>query len=355
MVIAIDAEPANRDKRTGVENTCFNLIKQFIEIDGGNAEHQYVLYTAGELRGDWPILPSNFKHEVLRWPTKYFWSHIRLSLALRKLKPNVTFIPGNIIPPFAPKPFVTVVHDIVSVEHPELHTGKTAAAHKMALRAAVKRAEVIITPTNVTDGAIKKYFPQARTKVVPLGIDHSVFKPGGNDAEIVRKFGLTKNGYILYVGRFEGKKNTPKLIESFNELKPAGLELVLVGSGDIDIAGAKVLGYQPEQTIAALYRNALVFVFPSAYEGFGLPVLEAMACGCPVITSNLPVLREVGAEAAYYTNPANLTSALSRFLSDSGLQTRLREAGPLQAEKFSWRRTAEAVLGEILKTGSISV
>lgn len=355
MVIAIDAEPANRDKRTGVENTCFNLIKQFIEIDGGNADHQYVLYTAKKLRGDWPNLPNNFKHEVLWWPTKYFWTHIRLSFALRKLKPDVTFVPGNIIPTFAPEPFVTIVHDIVSVEHPELHTGKTAAAHKIALSTAVRRAEIIITPTKVTDEAIKKYFPQAKTKVIPLGIDHLVFRPQGNDSEILKRLGLKKSGYILYVGRFENKKNTPKLIKSFNELKPPGLELVLVGSGDVDTSKAKVLGYQPEQTVAALYRNALVFVFPSVYEGFGLPILEAMACGCPVIASNLPVLREVGAEAAYYTNPDNLTSALSRFLSDLELQARLREAGPRQAEKFDWRSTAEAMLSEILKSGSISV
>src|SRR3989338_7270099 len=171
MLIAIDAEPANREMRTGVETAVFNLLKSLMELEAGSAARRYILFTKKALRSDWPVLPSNFQHRRLPWPSEYFWAHFRLGMALRVLKPDLTFILGNIIPFFAPGPVITVIHDIVFVDYPGLHTGRTLFAHTFALKRALQKASLIITPSQATKEAIAGHFPtfEKPITVIPWG------------------------------------------------------------------------------------------------------------------------------------------------------------------------------------------
>ncbi len=355
MLIAIDAEPANRNIRTGVEAAVFNLIKEIIKLDADHPVRRYVLFTKDKLRSDWPPLPANFKHQQLSWPSQYFWAHLRLGLALRNLKPDLTFIPGNVIPFFVSSPVVTVIHDIVFVEHPGLHTGRTLAAHDFALRRALQKAALIITPTQATKNVIYRYFPQVAKplQVIPWGVDREIFRTeiSNRDQEILYKFGLHAHKYFLYIGRLEAKKNIPTLIEVFREFKKSApdIKLVLVGTAPepIDLTGATQLGYQPSWVTSVLYRHALAFLFPSNYEGFGLPVLEAQSAGCPVICSDLAVLREVGGQGALYIDPQNklaLKEAMARVLASSPLRDSLRQDGFANARNYTWQKTAAEVI-----------
>lgn len=358
ITVVIDAEPANRKMRTGVENVVFKLIEKFMEIDGGNPNRHYVLFTKENLRDHWPDLPSNFKHCKLFWPTKYFWAHIRLGLAMRRAKPDVVFIPGNIIPFFTPGSVVTVIHDIVFIEKPEYFTGKTKVAHKLALKRALRKAKLIVTPTNATLKSLKNCFPNttAQTEVVPWGVD-KIFnhEKQETDKEVLQPFDLINKKYFLYIGRLEDKKNTQILIDAFEDVKKENqeTELILVGQGDksINIKSSRLLGYQSNKITSVLYRHAQAFVFPSNYEGFGLPVLEAQASGCPVIASDIPVLQEVGGEAAVYINPKDktqITRAMKNILTNQGLRSRLSVQGLNHASKYNWHASAKKILNLIV-------
>ena len=361
MIIAIDAEPANREKRTGVELVVFNLIKEFIKIEAGKGDRQYYLFTQSRLRADFPKLPTNIHHRKLLWPSKYFWTHIRLGLAIRGLSPDVTFVGGNIIPFFTPPPIVTIIHDLVFLEHPELHTGKTVVAHRFAAKRAVKRAHVVISGTQATLSKIKELFPKVRSRlaVVRWGVDHAIYNSNvrANDREVLSRFGLLDKKYFIFVGRLEAKKNIGSLLEAFRDVKKKrdNIELVLAGekSGEFNFEGISVLGYQKSDVVAALFRHALAFVFPTKYEGFGLPVLEAQSCGCPVIVSDIPVLREVSGGAALFVSPDSKSVAASMFslIDDEIKRQSLMREGLANAAKFNWGKTAREVLDLIVIAG----
>ncbi|OGE84921.1 MAG: hypothetical protein A3J48_00320 [Candidatus Doudnabacteria bacterium RIFCSPHIGHO2_02_FULL_46_11] len=359
-MIAIDAEPANRKIRTGTENTAFNLIKELIKIDGGTVDRRYVLFTREDLWPDFPPLPDNFKHIKLSWFFPFFWSQIRLGLALRKLRPHITFIPSHSIPLLAPAPFVTVVHDIGFIERPDLYKWPWRLFHRFSLNQALARASIIITPTRTVKESILKYRPNVKTpiEVVYWGIDHSLFKPElqAGDEQILEELNLLGKNYFLYIGRLEKKKNTARLVSAFRNLKIKypDIELVLVGhaSEEIDLKGTIFLGYQPTEKTSVLYRYALAFVFPSRYEGFGLVVIEAMSSGCPVIASDIPVLSEISGGASLHvdvTNNNELIEAMDKVIANPSLRENLKAKGLTEAQKYNWGTAAEQILNLVVK------
>jgi len=359
MKIAIDAEPANRSGATGVEKVTLRIIEQFIKIDGGSSERQYFLFTKDSLRTDFPKLPENFHHRKLSWPFKYFWPHLRLPLGLIKLWPDVTFIPGSIVSPFTPHPVVTIVHDIGAIERPDLYRRKNRISQTFAFWAAVKNSKVIITPTKTVAGSIKKVYPKVKAKIVPIywGLDKEIInlEKTAIDSEILNRYNLKKGEYFIYVGRLEAKKNTQRLIEAFRQIKSENnnLQMVLVGPDNpfIDSTGCLMIGYQNANTISALYRNAKALVFPSEYEGFGLPVLEALACSSQAVISDLPVFREIAGDKAIYIDPESVQSIIE------GMKKALSNSENLQKDEirvwvkeFTWEKAGRQILEQIVST-----
>lgn len=223
---------------------------------------------------------------------------------------------------------------------------------------AIKRAEKIIVPSQFVMEELIKQYKIAKNKIVVTyeGVDKNK-KPGDN--AILKKYKITKP-YLLYVGNVYPHKNIEKLIEAIKILNQPLITLVVVCARNvfserlkklITQSGAesfvKMAGYVPDDELAVLFWEAEAFVFPTLSEGFGLPGLEAMALGCPVICSDIPVLREVYQEAALYfdpVNPADIAEKIKLFLSDKTLREKLKNLGSELAGKYSWSRMAKETL-----------
>ncbi len=239
---------------------------------------------------------------------------------------------------------------------------------RVVARRLARRQDHIIAISQNTARDVKKWFglPEDRISVIPNGLEHDRFFPGNRDsarAEVVRQYGLPWP-FFLYVARLEHPaKNHVRLISAFNQFKTAtGSEWQLAFGGS-DWHGAKciraaaqaspfagdikLLGFVDDEDLPVLYRAADVFVYPSLYEGFGMPPIEAMACGCPVISSTRGSLKEVVGEAAAVVDPEDLNSLaeqLTALAGDAGLRQQLRTLGLAQAQRFDWQKTADATL-----------
>jgi alpha-1,3-rhamnosyl/mannosyltransferase len=258
-------------------------------------------------------------------------------------------------------PALATVHDLVPF-HNDLGAPTGSLAERVTLRMAVRRVRKFLCVSEATRSELVKRFPRAagHAEVTPLAADER-FTPQPEDGERER-LGL-EQPYVLALNTIEPRKNMERLIEAY-----AGLPDQLRSRFDLCLAGAagwktgsvmktlaahasvRQLGYVPDEDLPALYRGAALFAFPSLQEGFGLPVLEALACGTAVITSGLSSMPEVAGDAARYVNPrdtGNIQGALLELLSDPGKRDELAARGPAQAARFSWRRTAEQTLAAL--------
>lgn len=256
---------------------------------------------------------------------------------------------------------VLTVHDLQYRAVPELLSAPRRLGTAALMRLATRRAARIIAVSEFTAGELVSGLgvPRERIDVVPNGPG---IRPSGAIAEeeLRRRYELGARPVALTISTALAHKNLRGLLDGFAELPaPRRPALVIVGAGTdagelvqharaIGIASdARLLGYQPAEVVEGLYRVAACAVMPSLYEGFGLPVLEAMARGVPVACSDIPALREVAGEGAVWFDPrrpAAIATAIERLLSDTALARRLRAEGPGRAAQFSWRRTAEGTL-----------
>ena len=271
----------------------------------------------------------------------------------------------NLIAPlFAACPVVVTIHDLSSLLYPGSHT-LSHRIHMSLIPASAKKARKIIVPSLSVKKELEEQLgvPQEKIAVIHEGVGEEfiIISDQVKLAKIKQKYGLPDK-YILYVGTLEPRKNVEKLIEGFNSARKnmEGYKLIIVGKrGWQDqtifnkVTALKLenevvfLGYVPDEDLPALYNLAQAFVYPSLYEGFGLPVLEAMACGTPVITSNLSSLPEVAGEAGILIDPMNIEAiaeALQKVIAQKGLGADLRAKGLDRAKAFSWKVCAEKTL-----------
>lgn len=233
---------------------------------------------------------------------------------------------------------VTTVHDLTFINNPENHLAYYIGAHQRHLNRAKSKVVALIAVSQATKrDLLAQGWETDRVKVI-YEAAAAVFKPAN----------VRRQPIILCVGTLEPRKNIKRVVEAFKLLKLPKHELVIVGKfgwGETarPVERIKLLGYVPDEELAELYCRAAVFVYPSLGEGFGLPVVEALSCGCPVVTSDRSSLPEVGGQAAVYVNPESVTS-IAR-----GIETALSHPGPAaarlnQASQFSWEKTARETL-----------
>lgn len=381
MFIGIEASHANKPQKTGVENYCWHII-QGLKKQIPSSE-RVVLYSNTPLAGELAVLPPNWEVKILRWPFRKLWSQIRLSLELLIHPPDVFFAPGQLIPFFCPAKIVATMHDCAFLAFPQAYNFWGRQYLKWMNKLIIKRADLIITPSEFSKNEILRFYSiaakfrfggnninEGRIEVIPEAYDADVFKVGSGspssaapqegESYVLKRSSVTRP-FIMSVGRLEEKKNTLGIIKAFNILKkePSNnpLKLLLVGQPrvgyekikrEINLSPYKAdiitPGWVSEADVASLLSMAAVFVFPSFYEGFGLPVLEAMACGCPAVLSEGVSLSEVGGDAALYTDPADVSamaSAVSKLLSDHNLRAEKIKAGLARARLFSWEIAAQ--------------
>jgi glycosyltransferase involved in cell wall biosynthesis len=314
-------------------------------------------------------------------------------------KPDILFVPAHGLPYFHPKKTIATIHDVAFKKAGKLYRmselgseskrGKRVVNFFVTLFTlgkynatsldylnwstsfSLKRAKKIITVSKFSKQEILENYKcdPDKIKVIYNGYNGNIYKKIRNKEKIsekLEKYGLS-SPYILYVGRLEKKKNIPALVEAFGvakmENKDFSCKLVLVGAADYGYDEIKCLieeynlnsevftpGWIKESDLPYIYNGATAFVFPSRHEGFGIPVLQALACGVPVAASYITPLREVGGDAALYFDPNDIESmagALQKVVMDKNLREELISRGFDRVKGFSWRKTAEETLKEI--------
>jgi glycosyltransferase involved in cell wall biosynthesis len=305
--------------------------------------------------------PATLSHRA----TRLAWEQSGLPHVAERVGADVIHLPTYTMPVSAALPTVVTIHDVTLFGEPELHDPVRTSYIKSATRTASRRATRLIAPSRATRDELVRILgaDPSHIDVAYHGVDHEVFhRP--SEAEIKHvsdRLGLHGRSYVAYLGALEPRKNVPNLIRGWVRAcagRPDPPALVLAGGGgwddEVDAALATVPlelrvlrpGYLPWPSLPGFFGGALVVALPSRGEGFGLPVLEAMSCGAPVLTTHRGPLPEVGGDAVAYTepDPAGIAGALSALFEDPSRRTELAEAAHVRSQKFSWSASAEAHL-----------
>ncbi|MBA2501339.1 MAG: glycosyltransferase family 4 protein [Pyrinomonadaceae bacterium] len=362
--IGIDAHAVGTGL-AGNETYIANLVEALAALD---TPHRFTLYVTKKaaverFRNRWPhvAVRRTLPHSPLvRIP-------VTLAVELRRHRVDLLHVQFT-APPFAPCPVVTTIHDLAFEHIPETFKRRSFLQLRLTVRRTARRAAHIITPSEFSrQDVIKTYrIAPERISVTPEAAA-AHFAPVEDGRMIERtkqRYGINGD-YILAVGSIQPRKNLPRLIRAYASLRrkrPEGNlpQLVFVGKqawlyaetlralGESEVKNQTLLtGYVPEEDLPALYSGALCFVYPSYFEGFGLPPLEAMACGAAVITGNRTSLPEVVGDAALTVNPFDeeeLAAAIGKLIDDENLRALLQRKGVERAAQFSWRQTAQLTL-----------
>lgn len=353
MIIGIDASKAAEEKRTGVENFVYQLILHLNEIDHTNF---YYLYSNKRLPEE---LLDNTHFSEIYIPFPKFWNKLRLPMALLKYKPDVYLQPSYMIPAFAPKKTIGVIHDLAWVKFPDAYSKTDLLSQKITLKNLVEGAAKLVCVSKSAANDLIEYMPSAKAKVevIYLGAESKTEEITGQKDSLE-----LKSKYFVSIGRLEERKNISNIIEAFKQFKAKGHSHKLVLAGKPGFGYDKIEssikssgyssdiilpGFIPASEFNNLLKNAEALLYPSLYEGFGLTALEAMKAGAPVITSNVSSLPEVVGDAAILVDPVSaqeIAVAMELIVEDQDLRASLVKKGLKQAEKFSWEKTAKEYL-----------
>lgn len=367
MHIGIDASRATAAQRTGTEHYAREVTRGLLAA--GAPRHTFTLYFRDSpppgLLGPAAEAPGVTRRVI---PFPRLWTHARLSLELlaRRPRPGVLFVPAHVLPLIHPLPSVVTVHDLGYHHFPNAHPPGQRAYLERSTRFSARHATHLLADSAATRADLARLYgvPEHKITVVYPGRDESLAPT--DPAPVRARYNLPAE-YVLHVGTLQPRKNLARLIEAVAALRPErpGLALVLAGRpgwlAEPILAAARaqgeavrVLDYVPNEHLPGLYSGARVFAFPSLYEGFGFPVLEAMACGTPVVGANTSSVPELAGEAALLVPPtdtAALTAALRRALADEPLRATLTARGFEQVRRFSWQRCAAETLGVLEEVG----
>jgi glycosyltransferase involved in cell wall biosynthesis len=377
VTIGIDASRATRAYHTGTETYSLELIKALVGL--ASSQRRLRLYTPQPLQHtDWPDSP-HVETRVIPWPR--MWTHMRLAAELRQHPPNVLFVPAHVLPLYCSVPAVVTVHDLGYRHYPAAHRPFDRWYLDWTTRRHTRVARHIIADSLATKQDLIDFYAANpdQIHVVYLGRDEKLARVTNPQlvAQTKAKYHIDGD-YLLYVGTLQPRKNLVRVVEAFHAAisdlagfsrtqsvrNLSGLKLVIAGKRgwlynaifervqSLGLTERVIFpGYMDDQDKPALLSGALAYVFPSLYEGFGLPVLEAMACGTPVLTSNISSLPEVAGGAALLVEPHHteeISNGLMQLISNINLRQQLVEQGYQQIQKFSWQKAARQVL-EILE------
>ena len=380
-MIGIDYTAAAR-QHAGIGRYARELIRALVALE---SDHEYVIFAAaGGLDGDrWKReseklrsvrnreRPSDIRFRTLPlsddWMAR-LWHRLRLPVPVETFTGplDVFYSPDFVLPPTrrSTRTLLTV-HDLSYLHYPEHFVPKLVRYLEQSVSRSVIRADWVLADSEATRRDLIAHLgtPSGKVKVLYSGVDphfNEEREPGEGDL-LRARYGLAAGSYVLSVGTIQPRKNYVRLIQAFAQLQAPDFvnkQLVVAGGrgwlyedifAEAESHGdrVRILGFVDETDLPALYRNAALFAFPSLYEGFGLPVLEAMACGTPVVCSNVSSLPEVAGDAALLVDPLDtggIAEAMARVLQDVGLQQDMIARGRSQAARFTWEKAARQLL-----------
>lgn len=356
MLIGIDASRAAKRERTGVEEYTYQVIKHLAEIDSAN---RYILYTNQPLPEELTKnLSANFR--VRQIPFFRFWTQYRLPRELKRDKPDVVWLPASALPASYRGRTVVTIHGLEFEYFPEAYSTCQRWYLRWSTRRAVERASKIIAVSNNTKRDLMKIYgaPPGLIEVVPNG--YSRYQPLADSVPLLKKCGLKPREFFIFTGRLEIRKNIKRLIAAYADLRRrSGWPGKLVLAGGLGFGGSEIKeaaeqsafrkdiifsGFLTKPELATLTQQASALVYPSLYEGFGLPILEAFSVDTPVVCSRVASMPEVGGEAVIYVSPADerdIRRGLEAVLKEP--REKRQEERRRQLGKFGWDICARGV------------
>src|SRR5437016_287552 len=349
MRIAFDGTVLH-GRKSGVGYYCEELLRAML---AENHEDQFFVFSHQPLTVNFPSSNGNLKFtNSARFPVRAFYLHLLLPKILDTVRPDICHYTNFLAPISEDRPYVVTIHDMGLEVLPDAHPLTKRLYTKRLLPHVARKAKLIITNSEYSKWEIIRHLgiPEDRIRVTPLAASPE-FRPVAASPA---------HPYFLYVGNLEPRKNLERLIDAFARLHGKEHQLIIVGNRwyqggvaerkarALGLTGrVKFLGYVPRADLPEIFSGATALVYPSLLEGFGLPIIEAMACGTPVITSNNSSMREVAGDAAVLVDPRNvreITEAMARIAEDSGLRAELSRKGLNRASEFSWKKTAELTM-----------
>lgn len=344
-MIYIDASRySNTGRRTGVENYSFHLINEMVRQFG----KEITLISPRRIKMD-------VKQIIIPFPR--LWTLVRLSWEiLTQKRIDNLFVPSHVLPLIQPKNVAITIHDVVFRYSPKSYSLASRLYLDWTTKFAVKHAKKIITPSEATKKDLIKFYKAHPKKitVIPLGFEST---KKNASKELLKKFNLEPKKYFLFIGRIEYKKNTDTLIKAFQKFANANQDIQLVLAGFPGHGGKDIIesiptklkeriiltGYVKDNEKTALLENTLCFIFPSRFEGFGIPLLEAMNAGVPIIASSIPSSKELARGAAHFFEKEDL-NALNNLMN----QILVAPNAPTKnyaeiLKKYSWKESAKQI------------
>jgi glycosyltransferase involved in cell wall biosynthesis len=368
MKIAIDARKWHD---YGIGTYVRNLVRHLARLD---RETTYFLFCDHADASTLRDLAANFVPVADDSAGYSIREHFSIPRKLRRLGADLLHSPHYVRPLLCPTPSVVTIHDCIHLVFPQYLPSRMAWSYaRFMMGSAIRKSALVFTVSEASRSDILRFYPWAdpdRVQVVPNALDEALLEdPGPEEMDRVKERYQIRGRFVLYAGNIKPHKNLDRLVSAFGLLKQApgheDVKLFIIGD-EVNRYGAlrrgverlgvrqdvRFFGFVPDRTLAALYRLASVFAFPSLYEGFGLPPLEAMACGTPVVTSRISSLPEVVGDAALLVDPYSveeIADALTRVLADPKLREGLVERGLLRVKNFSWERSVGAIHAGYMK------
>ncbi|MHB8646112.1 MAG: glycosyltransferase family 4 protein [Thermomicrobiales bacterium] len=359
LIIAVDASRTLPTFRTGTEQYSVFLLRALMARD---TPHRWLLYAPGPPPDDLSPLPPRWEWRTIPFPR--LWTHLRLSAAMARHRPDVLFVPAHVVPVVHPRATVVTIHDLGYLHFPEAHPASARRYLAWSTRWSVRAARRVIAVSGATRDDLVTMLDVPRDNITV--VHHGVRPVPARLSESAVQATMERLGiaspYVLFLGTVQPRKNLERLIHAFRQVVDAGLPQTLVIAGRMGWLAAPIraavadcgltervhfAGYVADDDLPALYTGADAFAFPSLYEGFGMPALEALSYGVPVVAANTTSLPEIVGDAGLLVDPLDedaLGAAIVRVLTDQPLRARLAIAGPEQAARFSWERCARETL-----------
>lgn len=360
MIIGVDGNEANVEKRVGSNQYAFELLHALHDLPESK-KHEFVIYLRSNPLPDMPQLSTWWKYKV--FGPKRLWTQIALPVALisGRQKPKVFFSPGHYRPRWSPVPTVISIMDLGYLRFPDQFTKRDLVQLKTWTSHSIRKANHILTISESTKRDVIEFYdiPEERITVTYPGYDEGRFNKKIKDGEVQKvkgKYGITDD-YILFLSTLKPSKNIEGLLKAFSHLTANDLRLVIAGKKgwmweeifkkvrDLNLQDKTIFtDFVDEEDVPALMKGAKVFVLPSFWEGFGIPIVEAMAVGTPIVASNVGSLPEVVGSAGVLVDPNNtkeILEGIKKVLRNREVYVR---RGLEQVELFDWKKTAKLTL-----------